>query len=75
MDTVTFSFTEAEYNLLMAGLGELPAKHSHGLINRLLTEAQQQKRTAQQPMSSSEFEHVMAQKQQPLNSGAGVVAS
>jgi hypothetical protein len=74
---MTFTFNEQGTTCCWQASASSQPSTRIGLINRLLTEAQQQKRAAEQPvpMSSSEFEHAMAQKQHPLNSGAGVVAS
>ncbi len=39
---VAFTFTVDEVNKILAGLGELPAKFSHDIINRVKTEAESQ---------------------------------
>jgi len=43
---VTLEFTVDELNVVLAGLGELPAKASLGLIDRIRAEATQQLRAA-----------------------------
>jgi len=44
MNNFTFTFTEEELNLVFRGLGELPAKLSLELIQKLSKEAQEQQK-------------------------------
>lgn len=59
----TFSFTDQEIETVLAGLQELPAKHSIGLINRLVAEGQAQLAEAQQPKQDAKPE--VAEKPEP----------
>ena len=40
--TLKFEFTQAETNLILDALGDLPAKKVHPLINKILLESQKQ---------------------------------
>lgn len=40
-----FEFTEQEVNMILTGLGELPAKQSYALLNKVQGEANKQLKT------------------------------
>lgn len=52
--TINLSLTLAEANLILAGLAELPAKHSLGLIQKVQQQAQEQLKPQAESFGGSE---------------------
>ena len=79
MNHITLRLSESDFNIVMAGLGKLPAELSHNLINVIMAELERQKAADKEAQTGAaiglEGNHAVGHQQQSLNSGSAHLAS
>ena len=75
MNHITLRLNESDFNIVMTGLGKLPAELSHNLINVIMAELERQKAADKEATVGLEGNHAVGHQQQSLNSGNAPLAS